>query len=178
MQLTSLRFTYGLGFLVCLGLFIIALYFQFIMGLQPCPLCISQRIVVIALGIIMLIATIHNPKTIGLRIYSFFIIVFSLIGIILSGRQVWLQLFPHPGISSCGAGLIYMLNTLPFTESIHLILQGSGECEQVQWSLLGLSLAAWLSLFFIGFLTIAIWQIFRSSVAKSAKHDKASFKAY
>ena len=161
MQLTSSRFIYGLGFLLCLGLFSVALYFQFVMGLQPCLLCISQRIVIFALGVIMLIAAIHAPKTIGLRIYNFFIIVFSLIGIILSGRQVWLQLFPHPGITSCGAGLVYMLNTLPFTESIHLILQGSGECEQVQWSLLGLSMAGWLLLFFFGLLITAIWQMFR-----------------
>jgi len=161
------RLVYGLCFLVCLGLFCIALYFQFVEGLEPCPLCVLQRIFVILLGLVMLMAFLHNPVHWGQKVYGILIGLVALGGASVSTRQVYLQLFPSEHITTCGAGLTYMISTLPLDETMRLVFQGSGECDRVQWSFLGLSMAGWLLLFFIGFAIIAFWQAFRKVRVKT-----------
>ncbi len=160
-SLSSPRIIYGIGFLTCLVLFLVSLYFEFVMQMQPCPLCILQRLSVIVVGLLMLMAAIHNPKGRGVYVYGIIILVAILLGASVSARQVWLQSFPHETVSSCGAGLYYMLSNLPLNETLKLVLHGSGECDIVHWSLWGLSMAGWLLLFFALFAVMTIYQMIR-----------------
>ena len=133
------------GLVACAGMMAYALYAQYQLQLAPCPLCIFQRLAVIALGLIFLIAFIHNPRKQGFsRVYAFLILVAGGVGAFISGRHVWLQNLPADQVPACGPGLDFMLEAFPVLEVLDMVLTGSGECATVDWSLLGLSMPAWV----------------------------------
>ncbi|HVC30143.1 MAG TPA: disulfide bond formation protein B [Steroidobacteraceae bacterium] len=132
------------GFLACAGLIAYALYTQFHAGLEPCPLCIFQRIGIAALGVIFLIAALHNPRGWGARVYVALIAIAALATIGVAARQIYLQHLPPGTIPSCGAPLSMMLKFMPLTAVIRKVLTGSGECGIVDWTFLGLAMPAWV----------------------------------
>jgi disulfide bond formation protein DsbB len=150
-----------LGFLACVGLIAAALYLQFVVGIEPCPLCIMQRLAVAATGIAFLAATIHHPGRIGAHIYGALIGVLSLIGVTIAGRHVWLQYMPADKRPSCGPGLEYLFGTFGPLEAVGRVFRGSGECGAVDWTLLGLSIPHWTLFAFIVFTGWAVFLAFR-----------------
>jgi len=142
------------GLVACAGMMAYALYAQYQLQLAPCPLCIFQRLAVIALGLVFLIAVVHNPKKQGVsRVYAFLILIAGGVGAFISGRHVWLQNLPADQVPACGPGLDFMLEAFPVLEVLDMVLTGSGECATVDWSLLGLSMPAWV-LISVGLLTL------------------------
>ncbi len=139
------------AFLICAALIATALIMQYALKLEPCPLCIFQRVFVIALGAIMLVAAIHDPGRAGRRVYGVLIVVFGVLGMIVAGRHVWLQNLPADQVPECGPGLEYMLNAFPLTEALSLVFRGSGECADVQWLFLGLTIPGWTLVIFTAF---------------------------
>ena len=150
------RVAYLLGALVCAALIGWALWLQYGLGLDPCPLCIFQRIAVIATGVVFLIAAIHNPGQRGAAFYAVLTVITAGIGAALAAWQVWIQAQPKGSVASCGMGLDYMLDTLPLAEVIGKVLQGSGECAEQGWLLMGLAIPAWTFVFFIAMIAAAI----------------------
>jgi protein dithiol:quinone oxidoreductase len=147
------RTWFFLGFLACAAMLAIAAYFQFVEDLEPCPLCISQRIIVLAVGIIMLAAAIQNPEKTGVRVYSILALLVSTFGALVSGRHVWLQHLPPDQVPECGPGLEYVFKHFPLSKTLELLLSGTGECAEVLWTFLGLSIPGWT---LVGFLLLAI----------------------
>ena len=156
------RIFYSIIFAICASLLGFGLYLEHAVGLEPCPLCIFQRVAYIVIGLFALIAAIHNPQKLFERIYTGLILITSLCGAGIAGRQIWLQHLPEDKIPECGPGLEYMLDAFPFTEALRLILSGSGECAEVQWTFLSFSIAEWsivcFSALIIGCLTMLIRQ--------------------
>ena len=138
-----------LGFAACALLAAFAYYLQFYEGLEPCPLCIFQRVAMIALGGVFLVAALHNPSGAGGRVYGVLIALVAAIGAGVAGRHVWLQSLPPDQVPACGAGLDYMLETFPLTEAIRMVLRGTGDCAESVWSFLGLSIPAWTLIWFV-----------------------------
>lgn len=132
------------GFLICAGLIAYALYAQLGLGLDPCPLCIFQRIGIAALGVVFLIAALHNPPRWGARVYATLIAIAALATIAVAARQLYIQHLPPGAIPSCGAPLSVMLRFMPLTAVIRKVLTGSGECGVVNWTFLGLAMPAWV----------------------------------
>ncbi len=132
------------GFLICAGLIAYALYAQFDLGLDPCPLCIFQRIGIAALGVIFLIAALHHPRRSGAHVYAVLIAIAALATIAVAARQLYIQHLPPGSIPSCGAPLSMMLKFMPLTAVIRKVLSGSGECGIVNWTFLGLAMPAWV----------------------------------
>lgn len=132
------------GFLACAGLMGYAFYSQWALGLDPCPLCILQRIAVVALGALFLLAALHGPGQIGSRVYGGLQFVAAGSGAGIAGRHVWLQSLPPDKVPSCGPGLDFMLDAFPLAEVLQMVLTGSGECATVDWAFLGLSMPAWV----------------------------------
>lgn len=132
------------GALTCAVMMVYALYVQYGLLLDPCPLCIFQRLAVIALGVVFLLAALHNPGMPGSRVYSLLLLLAGGLGIFVAGRHVWLQNLPPEKVPSCGPGLDFMLESFPVLEVLEMVLTGSGECATVDWSLLGLSMPAWV----------------------------------
>lgn len=149
------RPAYALGFVVCAALIGWALWLQYGEGLEPCPLCVFQRVAVIAVGIVFLVAAIHNPQRGGATFYAVLTLIAAGAGAAFSGRQIWLQSLPKDQVPACGPGLNYMLNTLPFTDVIRKVLEGSGECAEKGWVFLGLSIAGWTFVFFVSMIAAA-----------------------
>jgi len=149
------RLAYLLGFLICAALIGWALWLQYGEGLEPCPLCMFQRIAVIAVGIVFLIAAIHGPGRGGAALYALLTLLFAGAGAALAARQIWLQSIPKDQVPACGMGLNYMIETLPFIEVITKVLGGSGECAEKGWELLGLSIAGWTFVFFVAMIVAA-----------------------
>lgn len=146
------------GFLGCAGLLAAGAYFQFVGGLEPCPLCISQRIAIFMTGLCFLIAAIHNPNPKGVKGYSIAGAVIALIGASISTRHVWLQHLPPDQVPECGPGLEYMLQNFPLFETVKLMLSGTGDCAEVNWSFLTLSMPAWTLIAFLLLATLSILQ--------------------
>lgn len=132
------------GALMCAGMIGYALYSEHVLYLDPCPLCIFQRIAVIAMGVVFLLAAIHNPAIVGSRIYAALLGIAALAGSGVAGWHIYLQNLPPDEVPSCGPGLGYMLDTLPLSGVLNAVFAGSGECAEVSWRLLGLSMPAWV----------------------------------
>lgn len=150
------RLAYLLGVAVCIGLMAWALWLQYGLGLEPCPLCAFQRIAVIAIGLVFLVAAVHNPGAIGAIVYAGLTFAVGAVGAGLAAWHVWIQAQPKGSIASCGMSLDYMLETLPFTEVISRVLSGSGECAEQGWLFLGLAIPSWTFVFFVAMVAAAI----------------------
>ena len=151
----------ALAFLACLAAIVGALYLQHVDGLEPCPLCIFQRVGVIAGAVILLIASLHGPKNIGVRIYGALTTLAALGGGAVAARHIWLQNLPADQVPACGPGLDYMLEVFPLQNVLQQVLAGSGECAEMDWSFLGLSLPGWSMVVFAGLLLVGLIQMFR-----------------
>ena len=138
-----------LGFLVCAAGLGYAAYAQQYLALEPCPLCIFQRLALLAVGLAFLAALIHNPPGWGAKVYGVLIMSVSDLGIGIAARHVWLQHLPPEEAPRCGPGLDYMLETFPLSQTLREVLTGAGECANVDWTVLGFSMPEWnLLLFF------------------------------
>src|SRR5690606_20283417 len=144
-------------FLLCAGLLAYAYYTQFHLGLQPCPLCIFQRVAVIALGAVFLLAALQGPRGWGRRVYAGLLALVALAGAGVAGRHVWIQHLPADQVPACGPGLDYMLEVFPLGETLRMVFTGSGECAAVNWSFLGLSMPAWVLIWCVALGGLGVW---------------------
>ena len=151
----------------CAALLGYALYVQHVQFLDPCPLCIFQRMAFMWIGGISLLAFIHHPGNKGYWVYSGFVTLGSLVGSAIAGRHLWLQSLPPDRVPDCGMGLNYMLETMPFSEVLSEVFYGSGECADFNWSFLGLSMPAWTLLWYIGVAVATIVVLMKNSKAKA-----------
>lgn len=161
MSLPSTRLTFLIIFLGCVGLMLTALYMQYFMDLYPCPLCITQRVFVIAVGVTALIAFIFNPKTLGRRIFAVLGILLAIAGGSFSTRQLWLQSLPEDQVPACGPDIAYLMENFPLMEALSVLLRGDGNCAEVSWTFLGISIPGWTLVAFIGLALINAWQLMR-----------------
>ena len=170
MTLPAPRTCFLFGFLFCAGLLATAVYFQFVGGLEPCPLCISQRIMVLAVALVLLIAVLHNPRSAkGVRGWAVAGFLAALLGASVSARHVWLQHLPADEVPACGPGIEYMFQHLPLSATLRAMLTGTGECAKVDWTLLGLSMPAWVLLCFLGLAGLSLVQCWNVSVGPKSK---------
>ncbi|MGX5175465.1 disulfide bond formation protein B [Aliikangiella sp. IMCC44653] len=148
---------------VCYQLLVTAYYFQYVEGMDPCPLCIFQRIGVLMVGVWFLIKGLHQPKLgSGWNLfYGIMGLLSAICGGIVSAKHVYLQSLPEGEVPACGPALDYLVDMLPISEVISTVLAGDGECAKVSWSLLGLSMPAWVLVFFVavaGLMSLSIWR--------------------
>ena len=164
-QILRFRFINLAVFLACTGLIAIAYYMEYIMYLEPCPLCMVQRIIVILIGIVCLIAFLHNPQRRGKHTYSTIALILSAGGIAAASRHVWLQNAPADKIPECFAGIGIILANNPMFDALKIIFSGTGECAETAWVFLGLSIPGWTLVAFIAFAIIMIIQIIRTAIS-------------
>jgi len=139
-----------------------ALYAQYVLKLEPCPLCILQRVAVIALGVVFLVAWIHGPARLGARVYAALLGLVALAGALVAWRHLWVIAQPPGTVAECGASLDYMLEVLPLHEVMEKVLSGSGECAKVEWHFLGLTMPAWVLMAVTALGIVGVWTNARS----------------
>jgi len=149
------------GFAVCASLLGYAYYSQFHDGLDPCPLCIFQRVGIIAVGLIFLVSGLHNPGRLGSRIYGALLALAALGGGAVSARHVWIQSLPADQVPECGPSLDYMLKVFPLGDTLKMVFTGSGECAKITWQLFGLSMPVWVLFSFIGLGALGLYRNWR-----------------
>lgn len=147
----SFRLQFLSVFLLCAVLLAYAVFAQYGQLYEPCPLCIFQRVAMAATGLIGLIGALHAPKgAVGRKIYGLLIFFAAGIGAVIAARHVWLQHLPLDQVPACGPGLAYLIDSIPsYLDVIKKVLQGSGECAEVNWTLLGYSMPEWTLLCFV-----------------------------
>jgi len=170
-QLTKLKpcIWFFLGFIGCISLLGVGAYLQLVEDLEPCPLCISQRIAILLVGSIFLIAALHNPKRPGINRYAILGTLAALGGTAISIRHIWIQHLPPDKVPECGPGLDYVFDNFPLTDTLKLMLTGSGDCAKVDWTLLGLSIPEWTLMAFLMLATLSLLQIW--NVRSNADFD-------
>ena len=163
MTLPNRRLLNIAGFLACAGMMGFALFAQHILLLEPCPLCIIQRMGTIALGVVFLVAGLHSAGNVGSRIYAVLVFLTAGFGVGVAAWHVRLQNMPSEEIPSCGPGFEYIVDNFPLSDALGMIFQGSGECAEVVWRLLGLSMPTWVVIGLGGLGIAGIWNNVRAA---------------
>ena len=150
------------GFLFCVLLIAYALYTQYVLGLEPCPLCILQRVAVIALGLSFLFMALRPPQTKQSKFFaSLLVMIVSSVGVGIAARHVWLQHLPPDQVPGCGPGLDFMMSNFPLSEVFQMVFSGSGECAEISWSFAFLSMPAWVIIWLIFLGSYGVWTIYQ-----------------
>ena len=157
----SFRTAFAICALVVAALLGYAYYAQFQLELEPCPLCIFQRVAMLALFVVALAAALHNPRGGGRRVYGVLASLAALAGVAIAGRHVWLQHLPPDQVPACGPGLDYLLDTFPLSQTLRKVFTGSGECAKIDWTFLGLSMPTWTLAWYVVLGVAALWAGFR-----------------
>lgn len=144
-------------------IFIAVFYFQNHLQLEPCYLCITQRVFVIAIAVICALAALHNPAQYGQKIYAGLSALMAVIGGYFSAKQLWLQGLPEDQVPACGVPVDYLFDAFSLSEALSHLLRGDGNCAEVQWELLGISMPGWVLIAFIAYALMGILQFTRKA---------------
>jgi len=161
MKYLNYRYLNGYAAFIALLLLIAAGYLQFALKLPPCPLCVMQRLVVMLLGLLFLAGAIYVPKKKPRKIFNGVIFAVAVFGMALAGRHSYLQLIPQGSTTSCGPGLNFIFQNLSLTEAVKALLLGTGDCGEVNWTFLALSIPEWTFIFMLLFAGVAFFQMTR-----------------
>ena len=151
------RLLFAAPALVCAALLASGYYLQFVEHQEPCPLCLVQRGFYYTVLVLFLVAAVHFPRAAGRMIYCGAAFLAALGGFGVAARQVWLQHLPADQVPACGPDLQYMLENLPFGRMLEKLFTGSGQCAEVHWRFLGLSIAEWSLAWFAALALYALW---------------------
>lgn len=157
----SFRAAFLLGFAICVALLGYALYAEQQLHLTPCNLCVLQRVAFVWMALWFLIGGLHAPRGGGRHVYVVLVLAGVVFGIVTAARQLWLQSLPADQVPACGAGVDMLVSmvkagSLPFAQFLKLMFSGSGDCAQVTWKFLGLSMAGWTLVWYV---LLGIWAL-------------------
>ncbi len=167
MTLPGIRPTFFILFLAAVSLMLTALYFEYVLKQIPCPLCITIRVCVILGGLVALSAFLQNSNGYARRLYAVLGAVFAATGAGVAGRMLWLQNLPADQVPACGPDLTYMLDNFPLLEALDILFRGDGNCAEVTWRFMSLSIAGWTFVACAGLVLVNLWQGLRRSPASS-----------
>ncbi|HVC12327.1 MAG TPA: disulfide bond formation protein B [Burkholderiales bacterium] len=162
----SPRLWFALGAVACAGLLAYALVLQYFQGQDPCPLCLVQRGFFTLVMVAFLVGAAHNPGRSGTLVYSVLALLSAAGGLAVAGRQVWLQHLPADQVPACGPDLYFMLQNFPLSRTLEKLFIGTGECAEVKWRFLGLSIAEWSLAWFAALALYALWIAARTRRAR------------
>ena len=134
----------AVGAAACFAMLAYAIYAEKVLGLAPCPLCMFQRVGILALGVVFALAALHGPGRAGGHVYAVLIVVAAGAAAAVAARHVYVQSLPPGTVPACGASLDFMLEVFPVFEVVRKVMTGGGECARVDWRFLGLSMPAWV----------------------------------
>ncbi len=150
------------GAMACASLLGYALYVQHVLFIDPCPMCVLQRIAFAGFGLVCLLGAIHGPKRPrGRATYAVVAGAFAVAGGAVAANHVYLQHLPADQVPACGPGLNYLLDSFPLMDVMSKVLRGSGECATVDWTFAGLSMPEWTLISFVILLAVGLYAGFR-----------------
>ncbi|MBR7887671.1 disulfide bond formation protein B [Marinomonas sp. A79] len=165
--LLSARRFHGFVALVSFVLLLVAFYMEYQMGLEPCPLCMLQRVVFFCVGLVSLVSFVLSSERLR-KWCAWKAAVLSLIGAALAVRHLYLQSLPFDELPACLPGLSYMFEVFPWQEIAQAMIMGTGECGDVVWTFLGLSIPGWTLVIFAAMALANI--VIALQIGKKAAH--------
>ena len=157
----SFRAVYLAGFAACAAMLAYAFYVQFDLGVEPCPLCIFQRIAVIVMGIFFLIGGLQAPRADGRKVYALLVLLAAAAGAGVATYHLWVQHLPLDPLAGCAPGWSYMVDNFPVSKVLRMAFSGHADCAVVNWTFLGLAMPFWTLVSFIVIGAAAVWAGFR-----------------
>jgi len=154
----SNRILFAVGAAACALLLATGYYLQYFQDQDPCPLCLVQRGFYYGFGLVFLVAALHGEGRLTYSVLGFLI---AIGGAAIAGRHVWLQHLPAAQVPACGPDLFYMLQNFSLGRTIEKLLTATGQCAEVKWRFLGLSIAEWSLAWFVALAAYAVWIGFR-----------------
>lgn len=153
-----------IGAAVCIAALVYAIaWLQGYRGLEPCPLCVLDRVAFAVAAAVFVLAALHGPGTLGRRLYALAALVPLAFGVAIAGRHVWLQHLPADRLPACGPSFEYLVENFPLGQALGMILRGSGSCAEVRWRFLGLSIPEWTLALFVALALLAVWLLLKRS---------------
>ncbi|MFA6041292.1 MAG: disulfide bond formation protein B [Methylophilus sp.] len=156
-KLLSGRTGYLLGFVACFALVALALFIQTQSNLEPCPLCITQRIIFMSLGVLFLVAAFIPPATLFNKLFTLLQVLTAFGGVGVAIRHWYLQANRENIVADCGVGFNYMFENFPLQKAFKLLFRGTGDCAAIDWTFIGLTLPQLALIAYLGFAAYAIW---------------------
>ncbi|MDX1914940.1 MAG: disulfide bond formation protein B [Methylophilus sp.] len=156
-NLLSGKTGYLLAGVVCFAIVALALVIQTQNNLEPCPLCITQRIIFMSLGVLFLIAAFIPPTHMLKKVFTLLQVLTAMGGIGVAIRHWYLQAHHGEMIADCGVGFNYMFENFPLQKAFKLLFRGTGDCATIDWTFLGLTLPQLALISYAGFAVYAIW---------------------
>ncbi|VTU28263.1 Disulfide oxidoreductase [Variovorax sp. PBL-H6] len=142
----------------CVAMLAFGLYLQHVVGLEPCPMCIVQRYALVLVAVFTGLGALGKSR--GLQLTGATLaLVMAIGGAYTAARQSWLQWYP-PEVVSCGRDLYGMIETFPLKRALPMIFRGGGDCTQIDWTFLGLSIANWSFIAFVVFGVLLLCLLF------------------
>jgi disulfide bond formation protein DsbB len=157
------RAGFAAGAVACAALLGFGYYLQYARGLEPCPLCHVQRGFFYAVTVVLILGAVHGPRRTAAIVYGVVAALFAAGGAAAASRQVWLQHLPPDKVPQCGPDLFFMLENFPLGTTLQKLIQGTGECANVDWTFLGMSIAEWSLVWFVVLALYALWLGIRST---------------
>ena len=145
-----------------LALAISVFFMQAYLKLEPCPLCTLSRLIVAALALLFLLIVLHNPGVLGQRLYAGLSAFLISMGIAVSARHIWLQSLPPELVPGCTPDMEYLFDRFPLFEALETIFNSTGECADISWTFLGLTIPQQTLLFFIVLLFLVLFAFIKS----------------
>lgn len=143
-----------------------AFYLEHFRHLDPCALCVLQRVAMIAAGIVFLVAAVHGPTGIVRLVYAVLAALAAAVGAAIAGRHVWLQSLPPDQVPACGPPLDHLMRIMPWRDALTFVLKGEGNCAVIAGEWLGISLPGWT---LVGFVLLMLWAAY---CALPSPHDR------
>ena len=140
---------FTLVFLVTLGLVGFALYLQHGTGLDPCPLCVAQRVAFLSVGLAALVAALHRPRSAGITVYAVFAGLLAAGGAAIAVYHLWIQSDPKRASACVGSPVERIIDASNLAEWVPPLFRYDGPCTLKPWSLLGLSIPEWSLAWFV-----------------------------
>ena len=139
----------------------VSYYLEYAVGLQPCGMCLLQRIFLALLTGCCLMAAVHGPGRLGSFVYWLLALLCTLSGTVTAWRQVLLQANPQPHLGLCSPSLSDLLASHPWMQVVPLMFNGTTDCAHVSWTLFDLSLPEWSLLFFVAMTVLSVYRLLR-----------------
>ena len=136
----------------------VAIQAQF--NLEPCPLCVTQRIVFIVIGCLFLLFSFFSPNQFIRFTHLTSLLITNIVGIVFASKHILIQSKWITVPAECGIDLDYMFENFPLTEAFSLLFKGTGDCSEIDWLFLGLTLPqlALIAYIMFGIITFYIYK--------------------
>jgi protein dithiol:quinone oxidoreductase len=137
---------WALLFLSALALESCALYFQYEMDLRPCIMCIYQRTAIFGIMFAALLPLINNNVLARLLAYVVWA-VSAVRGLQIAMEHVEIQTSANSFFATCEI-VPNFPSWLPLHELLPAIFAATGDCGDINWSFMNMSMPQWMVVVF------------------------------